>query len=195
MKKWELKIARGYDPRSQSKVGLFAAQLDDQLARLKKGIKGLTVRQLEWQPHPGMNTIGMLLAHIALAEAWWIRVAPAEIEWEPRGKNIVRKICGFDDDGIPLPSKGKHPVNLKGLSADDYLKILAKVRRAGHTEMKKWKDKDLDKYYRLEGASATRVVTLYHVLEHFCSHFGQILMLKHLMCDKGVLKKQDKKRK
>ncbi|UCD16485.1 MAG: DinB family protein, partial [Candidatus Zixiibacteriota bacterium] len=145
MKKWELKIARGYDPKSQSKVGLFAAQLDDQLARLRKEIKGLTVRQLEWQQHPGMNTIGMLLAHMALAEVWWIRIAPAEIAWETEGKNLVRKICGFDDDGIPLPDKGKHPSYLKGLTADKYLKILSNGRRTAHAEMKKWKDRDLDK--------------------------------------------------
>jgi len=66
MKKREIKIARGYDPKTQGKIGLFAAQFDDQLARLKKEVVSLTVEQLDWQQKPGMNTIGMLLAHLSL---------------------------------------------------------------------------------------------------------------------------------
>jgi hypothetical protein len=47
-----MKIARGYDPKTQGRIGLFAAQLDDQLARLKKEVVSLTVEQLEWQQKP-----------------------------------------------------------------------------------------------------------------------------------------------
>jgi hypothetical protein len=60
MSKREVKIPKGYDAKTQKKVGLFAAQLDDQLKRLKNNVRGLTVKQLEWQQKPGLNTIGML---------------------------------------------------------------------------------------------------------------------------------------
>lgn len=194
MRKWEMKIARGFDPKTQSKIGLFASQLDDQLVRLKKEVKDLTVKQLQWQPKPGMNTIGMLLAHLALAEIYWFKVAPKELKWDPEGKKIVFKVCGFEDDGIPLPKKGGHPSYLKGYSADKYLLILSKGRRLIKTEMKKWRDKDLDKLYALgKKFQASRTATAYHVLEHFCSHFGQILMLKHMMRDVKVLKEQKSK--
>ena len=190
MKKREMKIARGYDPKTQGRIGLFAAQLDDQLARLKKEVATLTVEQLEWQQKPGMNTIGMLLAHLSLVEVWWIKIAPNEIEWEPEGKALIQKICGIEDDGLPLPAEGVHPAYLKGFTAEKYLAILAKGRRVIHTEMKKWRDKDLDKLYTLAKKNHfSRVWTLYHVLEHFASHFGQILLVKHLMCDAGVLAK------
>ncbi|MBU0983808.1 MAG: hypothetical protein KKA42_08060, partial [candidate division Zixibacteria bacterium] len=56
-------------------------------------------------------------------------------------------------------------------------------------EMKKWKDKDLDELYQLgKKTQASKTATVYHVLEHFCGHAGQILMLKHMMRDAGVLK-------
>jgi hypothetical protein len=190
MKKREMKIARGYDPKTQGRIGLFAAQFDDQLARLKKEVGSLTVDQLEWQQKPGMNTVGMLLAHLSLVEVWWIRVAPNQIEWEPEGKALIQKICGIEDDGLPLPAEGMHPAYLKGFTAEKYLVILAKGRRVIHTEMKKWRDKDLDKLYTLAKTNHfSRTWTLYHVLEHFASHLGQILLVKHMMRDAGVLAK------
>jgi hypothetical protein len=189
MTKREMKIARGYDPKTQGRIGLFAAQLDDQLARLKKEVVSLTVEQLEWQQKPGMNTVGMLLAHLSLVEVWWIKIAPNQIEWEPDGKALIQKICGIEDDGLPLPAEGMHPTYLKGFAADKYLAILTKGRRVIHTEMKKWRDKDLDKFYTLGKKQLSRTWTLYHVLEHFSAHFGQILLVKHLMRDAGVLAK------
>ncbi|HKK20966.1 MAG TPA: DinB family protein [candidate division Zixibacteria bacterium] len=188
MAKREIKIPRGYDPKTQAKIGLFAAQLDRQLNWLKQEVKGLTMQQLEWQLRPGMNTIGMLLAHLALVEVWWINVAPTGMPWEPDGKKLIGKICGFDDDGIPLPAKGKHAEILKGYSLEKYLAVMAKARRSIHKEMKTWRDRDLDKFYLLNKKQFSRTWTLYHVLEHFASHFGQILMLKHMMRDAGVLK-------
>jgi uncharacterized damage-inducible protein DinB len=191
MTKREMKIARGYDPKTQSRIGLFAAQFDDQLALLKKEVKSLTVEQLEWQQKPGMNTVGMLLAHLSLVEVWWIKVAPQEIGWDAEGKQIVQKTCGIEDDGLPLAAEGGHPTYLAGFTAERYVAILAKGRRVIHTEMKKWRDKDLDKLYTLGKKQCSRTWTLYHVLEHFSGHFGQILLVKHLMRNAGVLAKEE----
>lgn len=192
MAKREIKVPRGYDAKTQKQVGLFAAQLDDQLKRLKNNIKGLTVKQLEWQFKPGMNTVGMLLAHLALVEVWWINVAPSETSWEPDGKKRIQKILGIEDDGLPLPAKGKHPKYLNGFTLDRYLTLLTKARRSVHHDMKKWRDRDLQKSYSLHKRQFSRMWTLYHVLEHFASHFGQILVLKHMMRDAGVLAAEKK---
>ncbi len=197
MEKYELKIARGFDPKTQKQIGFWAAQLETQLKKLKTAVKDLSVKQLEWQQKPGMNTIGMLLAHNALVEVWWVRIAPREIPWEPDGKKLVQKICGIEDDGLPLGPKGKHPAYLKNFTAEKYLKIISKSRRVILAEMKKWRDADLDKYYSLgsgrKKSKFTRAWTLYHVLEHFCVHMGQILLVKHLMTDAGVLPKKKTK--
>ncbi|MFH1892206.1 MAG: DinB family protein [Candidatus Zixiibacteriota bacterium] len=192
MKKWEMRIARGYDPRTQNKIGLFAAQLDDQLKRLRKEVGSLTIKQLEWQLKPGMNTVGMLLAHISFAEVWWMKIAANELPWEPEGKKIMARYCSIEDDGLPLSPDGHHPSFLKGFTAEKYLSILAKGRRAIHSEMKKWRDRDLDDFYKVGKGEVSHAATLYHVLEHFCGHFGQILLLKHLMRDAGILRKQEK---
>jgi uncharacterized damage-inducible protein DinB len=190
MKKREMKIARGYDPKTQSRIGLFAAMFDDQLKLLKADVKDLTVEQLEWQQKPGMNTIGMLMAHLSLVEVWWIKIAPTGAGWD-EGKKIIQKTCGIEDDGLPLAADGVHPSYLKGFTLEQYFAVLAKGRRVVQSSMKKWKDKDLDKFYAGGKRQLSYAWTLYHVLEHFAGHYGQILMVKHLMRDAGVLKVQD----
>jgi hypothetical protein len=194
MEKLDLKVARGFDPKTQKLIGIWAAQLDFQLKKLKTAVKGLTVKQLEWQQEPGMNSIGMLIAHDILVEVWWACVAAKEIPWDPDGKKIIKKILGFEDDGIPLAPDGKHPAYLKNYTVDKYMAAVARGRRAVLTEMKKWRDKDLDKYYTLvaEGKTIrlTRARTLCHMLGHFCGHYGQILLIKHMMQNAGVLPKK-----
>ena len=134
-----------------------------------------------------MNTIGMLLAHLAVVEVWWIKVAPAGIPWEPEGKKVIQKVCGIEDDGLPIPPDGQHVKYLRGFFLNKYLTMLTKARRSIHREMKTWYDRDLEKLYKLNTMSFSRMWTLYHVLEHFAAHFGQILLLKHVMRDAGVL--------
>ena len=88
-------------PGMKSKaVGLFLWQLEDQSRRLTEDTRGLTPEELEWQPAPGMNTIGMLLAHIALVEAGWIGAAALGMDWAKIDVLPVK----WPDSGIPLRS-------------------------------------------------------------------------------------------
>ena len=189
----DVKIPRGYDPRKQKIVGLFAGQLDDQLRLLEKSVEDLSVRQLEWQAHKGMNTVGMLLAHLAVVDLWWGVIAPKGMQPEPEGDAVNMKIIGIrmDDDGMPLAKNGKHPKSLAGKTAKEYLEMLAKARKAVHKELRTWNDSKLSTtYLRKRGKKRINISytwTLYHLLEHFAGHYGQILLLKHMMRTAGVL--------
>jgi len=179
----------GYQPSTQKIVSLFAAQFDDQLALLRQTVEKLTVTQLEWQPHPGINTVGMLLAHLAVVEVYWLTVAARQISVEPEGDEVILRTIGIrgDDDGLPLKPDGKHPATLAGKTAADYLAMLDKARAAVHAELRTWDDAKLEQTFKGRTREITFMWTLYHVLEHFAGHFGQILLLKHLMRDAGVL--------
>src|SRR5262245_21225117 len=63
-----LVIPSGY---ASQEVASFIAQLDDLLERQHDQTRKLTPVDLEWQPAPGMNTIGMLMAHQAVIEVAW----------------------------------------------------------------------------------------------------------------------------
>ena len=194
MKDIRLAAPEGYDLSSQRIVALFAAQLDDQLLWLRKAVAELDIPHLEWQPHTGVNTVGMLLAHIAVVEVYWINVAPAGIPLEPDGDNLILKTIGIrmDDDGLPLRPDARHPTTLTGKSLGDYLEMLDRMRLATHATMRTWRDVDLEEGYKIRDDTLTLSWTLYHVLEHFVAHFGQILLLKHLMCDAGVLPRKER---
>ena len=59
---------------SALEAAMFLPQLDDQSRRLLEGIRGITPEELEWQPAPGTNSIGMLLAHLAIVEVVWTQI-------------------------------------------------------------------------------------------------------------------------
>lgn len=189
-KMFDLKFPSGFNPKTQKQVGLFVAQLDDQLKDLEQQVKGMTVKQLEWQLKPGMNTVGILLAHLALTELWWINFVGKGIEWKPEMRDALMKITGFDDDGIPLPKDGQHIKILKGYTVEMYIKVLKNARRSIKKEIKKWNDRNLDQLCAYKTRKFSRRWILYHLLEHFASHLGQVLLLKHMMVDAGVLKKK-----
>ena len=189
-----LLIPSGYDAETNPRIASFAAQLDDQLALLKKRVAGLEVRHLEWQPHPGVNTIGMLLAHLAVVDVWWISVAPRGIGQGPDADALLRRIIGIamDDDGIPRPADGTHPQALHGKTVASYFEMLDAARAATHGVLRTWRDADVIASYQHNNRNISREWTLYHVLEHFSGHYGQILLLLHLMRDAGVLVEESK---
>jgi uncharacterized damage-inducible protein DinB len=194
MKERKLPTPDGYDLTTQHTVALFAAQLDDQLRLLKEAVAELHPVHLEWQPQPGFNTVGMLLAHLAVVEVFWINVAAAEIPLEPDGDNLILKTIGIrmDDDGLPQKPEGRHASTLCGKTLGEYLEMLDRARRSIHDTMRTWRDADLESTYLRpdRDLTITRSWTLYHVLEHFATHFGQILLLKHMMRDADVLEKK-----
>jgi uncharacterized damage-inducible protein DinB len=184
-----LGVPAGYDAAANPRVASFAAQLDDQLTLLRRHVAGLDVPHLEWQPHPGVNTVGMLLAHLAIVDVWWITIAPDGPRPEPDHDARFRRIIGLgmDDDGIPCAQDGGHPVTLRGKPLSFYLETLDVARASSHQVMRTWMDADLSSTYKNRDRSISREWTLYHVLEHFSGHYGQILLLMHLMRDAGVL--------
>lgn len=186
-----LPLPSGYDPATQHAVGLFAAQLDDQSRRLLEAVAGYPVAALEWQPGPGNNTTGMLLAHMAIAEAYWMTVAAAGMRYDPEGVAHLHALFGIhpDDDGFPAKGRSGHPATLAGRTLEFYVDLLARARSATHSVLRGWTDASLAETYvtTFSGRTCSRGWTVYHVLEHFCGHFGQVLLLRHLMRDAGVL--------
>ncbi len=172
----------GYDSAANPRVASFAAQLDDQLRLLKKRTAGLEVEQLEWQIRPGTNTIGMLLAHLAIVDLWWMHFAPRNPAPESTESGMRRIIgIGMDDDGLPVPAEGLHAKTLAGWTLQDYFRILDAARAQTHRELSRWTDAGLADAFVLQGEEITYEWTAYHVLEHFAAHAGQIQLLQHLM--------------
>jgi uncharacterized damage-inducible protein DinB len=167
--------------RSQE-VSLFVSQIEDQTRRLRETTRDLMPDELQWQPYPGMNTIGMLFAHLAIVEVWWTMIV-VQGEKAP----VVKPILGIgeDDDGLPLPEGGAPPSNLNGKDLAFYDELLSRGRAHYTKTLMPLTDADLGReVVRTRPDGTQRVITvrwfLYHVLEHFSGHYGQILLLRHL---------------
>ena len=188
--KRELKYPRGY---RAFEVASFLAQLDDLHRRIRIDTRGLTPTELEWQPHLGMNTVGMLLAHIAIVEVFWYnRVLERRKPFNTRASLGI----GSDDDGIPLKPKGRHPGALRGRRLSYYLKLLARARFHRRALAKTLGAGDLDARFAGTRPDGTIVDVekrwvLYHVVEHTAGHYYQINTLRRLYAlEKGRVPRQ-----
>ena len=159
----------------------FVAQLDDQSTRLSADTRGLTPAALGWQPAPGMNTIGMLLAHIAVVEVYWTQVGPLGLTaFETESVLTI----GVDDDGLPIPEGGAPPPGLDGRDLGFYDDLLERARRYSRTAIASLSDADLEREiirHRKDGSTHTSDIRwiLYHMVEHLAGHYGQINLLAH----------------
>jgi uncharacterized damage-inducible protein DinB len=173
-----LKVPKGYRNTSAAE---YLAQLDDLTRRMFEDLKGAKKDELAWQSEPGHNTIGMLITHLAIVEVWWTLVA------QKRGtREAIEAVLGFDGDhdGLPLKPGAKAPKALAKLTLKDFEKMM-KVARAFVTKhAKTLRDGEMDTYIeRTRWDGKKQKVTprwiLYHVVEHFSGHYGQILLLRH----------------
>lgn len=167
--------------RSQE-VALYLSLLDDQSKLLAEDTRDLTPDELEWQPKPGMNTIGMLLCHMAVVEVYWTLLALTG-EDKPRTEPVLG--INVDDDGMPLPEDGLPPATLKGKDIAFYDDLLRRSREYLKKAALPVPDTDLKRELtRTRQDGSQRVYSIrwyfYHILEHFSGHYGQILLLRHL---------------
>jgi len=164
-------------------AALFVAQLDDLNRRLIEDTRDLTAEALAWQPGPGQNTMGMLLAHVAYWEAFWTRFVledrPSPVE--------VRDVLGLDraDVGTPLPADGRPPAGLAGREIAFFHDLLARARAHTYEVARRFGDAELEReIVRQRPDGSQNVFTprwaLYHMLEHEAGHYGQVLLLRHL---------------
>jgi uncharacterized damage-inducible protein DinB len=184
-----LPLSHAFDPDTQAVVGTLVAGLDDQRRRLVEAIRGLPVAAFEWQAAPGTNSIGMLVAHLALVDVWWIHLAP-------RGEGVFaemdghfRRVLGIvgRDDGMDVGGTTSFPPALRGWTAERYVALLEKARDCVAADLARWTDASLATVVTGKRGSVTHRWILYHVLEHFAAHVGQILLVKHQLRDAGVL--------
>jgi hypothetical protein len=92
---------------------------------------------------------------------------------------------GIDDDGMPIREGASPPANLAGRDLVFYLDLFARARAYFKGVARALSEADLDVVrtrMRRDGSTSTSHQTrwvLYHQLEHFSGHYGQILLLRH----------------
>jgi len=180
---YRLVIPKG---RHIPEVASFLAQLDDLSRMMLRDVRGITPAELAWQSQPGHNTIGMLLAHIAVVEVHWTLVAIEAWSREEVGRRLK---FGLDDDGLPLKRRGTPPAHLRGKTLAFYTALLRRARSIVKKEFARYRPADVTR--NVTRTRANGQVThqdarwiLYHLVEHLAGHYGQILLLHHQYADR-----------
>lgn len=164
-------------------VARFFWQLEERRRALIEDTRALTPGELGWQVSPGMNTIGMLLAHIAYAETHLIQVG---VLGEPTGH--AQDVIGISevDEGLPLAVDAVPPAALDGRDLAFFDDLLARARAHTHRALEPLVDADVERRVvrppRPDGTGRVFNVgwVLYHLIEHEAGHHGQINLLRHL---------------
>ena len=160
-------------------ASLYVAQLDDLTRRLRDDIREAMPEQLAWQPAPGMNTVGMLLAHIAVAETYWASIA-AERAF------VCEQVLGIgaDDDGMPMADGALPPAGLAGKTTAWYFDLLMKARANTVALIAPLTTAEITRTMELRRRDGKIAINghwiLYHMVEHLGGHYGQINLLLHM---------------
>jgi uncharacterized damage-inducible protein DinB len=174
-----LEAPPGY--RSET-VARFVWQLDEQRRALIDDTRDLTPADLGWQPAPGMNTIGMLLAHIAYAENHLTQVG-----LEGKATSDTKAAIGIteEEEGLPLAPGAPPSPALAGRDLLWFDSLLQRARAYTRQVALALTDADLAREVRRPRPDGTHRVfnpgwVLYHMIEHEAGHRGQINLLRHL---------------
>ena len=127
------------------------------LTAIERSVAPLTDAQVWGRPNEASNSIGNLILHISGNVRQWI---VAGVGQRPNARNRQQE---FDERG-PIPKEQLLARLRTVLSEADA--VLASVSEAGLTERRE-----------IQGHDTTVLKAIYHVVEHFAMHTGQILWI------------------
>lgn len=172
-------------------AGSFFAQMEDQTKRLLDAIADITPEELEWQPASRMNSIGMLLAHLAGSEVGWALRGFEGYQATDLDEFIKRiEDLGFPDDGNGFQHGDGPPEYQKGKDLDFFVDGLKRARAYWRDAAAGITDEEMGQEIReLVWDGTYRIYTprwvMHHIHLHGPHHGGQILLLRHLYRDRN----------
>jgi uncharacterized damage-inducible protein DinB len=134
--------------------------------RIKTCVESLTPEQIWWRPNEASNSIGNLLLHLNGNVGQWI-VATLNKDEDKRNRpaEFAAKEGGT----------AKELLDRLGDTLDQAAQVLDRLTPA-----------ELLASYEVQGYHANGVYVVYHVVEHFGMHYGQIAYITKLLSAKDL---------
>jgi uncharacterized damage-inducible protein DinB len=136
------------------------------LPKIRRSLDGLTEEDIWWRPNPASNSIGNLILHLAGNSRQW----------------IVSGIGGAPDSRRreeEFAAEGGHTGAKLLAHLDKVMKEVDEVLLALDPEQ-------LSQPRVIQGMHVTVLEALYHVVEHFSTHTGQIIYLSKMRTGKDL---------
>jgi uncharacterized damage-inducible protein DinB len=140
--------------------------LEQYWPRLRECVEPLTESQVWWRPNESSNSIGNLILHLN-GNVWqWIVAGFNRLE-DARDRPAEFKAEGGMPAAVLLDRLGE--------TVQEAAKVIARLT-----------DKDLLARYGIQGYHASGLEVVYHVVEHFGMHYGQILYISKSLSGKDL---------
>lgn len=138
-------------------------KLDDHLAQIARCARMLSLEQLWYRPNGNSNSVGNLLLHLRGNVTQWLIGGIG-------GRPIERDRQGEFDHREPIPAEG-------------LLEKLRETLNASTEVLNNLGAASLDKTYAIQAYRVTGLEAIYHVVEHFAFHTGQIVTTTKWLLD------------
>jgi uncharacterized damage-inducible protein DinB len=129
----------------------------DYLPKIERCLDGLPDADIWWRPNEASNSIGNLVLHLCGNVCMWIIGGVGELPFE---RHRQRE---FDER--------------KRIPAAELLSRLRDIVRQADEVMSAVKAEELLNRRQIQGYDVTVFEAIYHVVEHFSMHTGQIILL------------------
>ena len=139
---------------------------EEYLPKIRRCLVGLSDEDIWWRPNEKSNSIGNLILHLAGNARQWIVAGVG-------GADDVRKRQEeFDCEG--------------GLEAKHLLGELEEALREVDDVLARLPSSRLGEELEIQGLPTTGLGAIFHVVEHFSYHTGQIIYVTKLVKDKDL---------
>lgn len=134
--------------------------------RLRACVESLTDEQIWWRPNASSNSIGNLLLHLSGNVRQWL-VTSFNRDTDER------------DRPAEFAAQGKIPGAALLQTLDATLAEAAQV-------LDRLTEADLIAPYEIQGFHGTGLTAIYHVVEHFSLHYGQVAYITKMLRDQDL---------
>ena len=135
-------------------------------SRLRATVEPLSEEQLWWRPNQASNSIGNLLLHLNGNVRQWI-VASFNRQEEQRNR--------------PAEFREK-----SGGPSSAVLAVLGATMNEASAVFSRLTEEDLLAPYEIQGYRVTGLEAVYHVVEHFGMHYGQVIYIAKALQGKDL---------
>jgi hypothetical protein len=172
---WEnAKLLEASTPMSNTDSDLTALFLDSSRKllfgqhwpRMKTCVESLTIEQIWWRPNEASNSIGNLLLHLNGNVRQWLVTSFNHSEDK---RNRPAEFAAQEG------STAKELLDRLGATLDEAAQVLERLTPA-----------ELLSNYEVQGYHANGVYVVYHVIEHFGIHYGQIAYITKYLSGKDL---------
>ena len=139
---------------------------DQHWPRIKTCVESLTTEQIWWRPNEASNSIGNLLLHLNGNVSQWI------VTSFNHGEDKRNRPAEF---AAKEGGTAKELLDRLGATLDEATQVLDRLTPA-----------ELLAKYEVQGYHTNGLYVVYHVVEHFGMHYGQIAYITKLLSGKDL---------